>query len=101
MNKNLTEVIFIIDESGSMHGLEKDTIGGFNSLLLKQKKEEGECLVSTVLFNTINKTLHDRISINNIKELEEKDYNPSGCTALLDALGETINKINNIHKYIR
>lgn len=101
MNKNLTEVIFIIDESGSMHGLEKDTIGGFNSLLLKQKKEEGECLVSTVLFNTINKTLHDRISINNIKELEEKDYNPSGCTALLDALGETINKIKNIHKYIR
>lgn len=101
MNKNLTEVVFIIDESGSMHGLEKDAIGGFNSLLLKQKKEEGECLLSTVLFNTINKTLHDRVYLENIKELEEKDYNPSGCTALLDALGETINKITNIHKYIR
>lgn len=101
MNKNLTEVVFIIDESGSMNGLEKDTIGGFNSTITKQKKEEGKCLVTTIFFNTKNRTVHDRMDIKEIKKLEEKDYLPSGCTALIDALGETIDKIKNIHRYIR
>lgn len=101
MNKNLTEVVFIIDESGSMHGLEKDTIGGINSTLTKQKKEEGECLISTIFFNTKNRMIHDRIDIKQVNGLKEDDYLPSGCTALIDAIGDAITHIKKVHKYIR
>lgn len=101
MKKNLTEIVFILDRSGSMHGLEKDTIGGFNSLLAKQKKEKGEALVSTVLFDGEAEVLHDRIPPENIAEMTEKDYSVGGCTALLDAVGGAIHHIGNIHKYAR
>ncbi|MBR2553070.1 MAG: VWA domain-containing protein [Erysipelotrichaceae bacterium] len=101
MNKELTELVFILDRSGSMHGLEKDTIGGFNSMIEKQRKEEGDCLVSTVLFNHRSDVLYDRVSLKEIREMEEKDYTPSGCTALIDALGSAIRHIRNVHKYIR
>lgn len=97
----ITELVFIIDKSGSMQGLEKDTVGGFNAMIEKQKKEEGTCLVSTVLFDTESTVIHDRIALENIRPMEEKDYCPSGCTALMDALGGAIHHIGNIHKYIR
>lgn len=101
MNKNLTELVFILDRSGSMSGLEADTIGGFNSMIKKQKKEEGEAFVSTILFDDITEVLHDRVPIKDVKLITEKDYYVRGCTALLDAVGGAIHHIGNVHKYIR
>jgi uncharacterized protein YegL len=101
MRKGLTELVFILDRSGSMGGLEADTIGGFNSLINKQKKEEGEALVSTVLFDDKIEVLHDRISIEKMENLTENQYYVRGCTALLDAIGEAIHHIGNVHKYAR
>ena len=101
MKKNLTEVVFILDRSGSMHGLEKDTIGGFNSMLEKQKKEQGEALISTVLFDDESIVLHDRVDIQKVEPMTGKDYFVGGCTALLDALGGAIHHIGNVHKYAR
>lgn len=97
----LTEVVFILDKSGSMAGLEKDTIGGFNSTIEKQKEGEGEVIVSTVLFDDSCQVLHDRVKIQEVEEMKRKDYWPGGCTALLDAIGESIRHIKNVHKYIR
>lgn len=99
MNKNLTEIVFILDRSGSMHGLEGDTIGGFNSLLEKQKAEEGEAVVTTVLFDDKYELLHDRINIKGISPITTEDYYVRGCTALLDAIGNTISKIDNTQKH--
>ena len=101
MNKDLTEVVFIIDESGSMYGLEKDTVGGFNSTVDKQKKLKGECLVSTVMFNTRSRVIHDRVNIKSIEKMTDNDYRPSGSTALIDALGDSIRHIKMVHRYIR
>ncbi len=101
MKKNLTEIVFILDRSGSMSGLEKDTIGGFNSLISKQKKEKGEAWVSTVLFNNISTVIHDRIPIQKVDPMTDEDYCACGSTALLDAIGEAIHHIGNIHKYAR
>ena len=101
MKKNLIELVFILDRSGSMKGLEADTIGGFNSLIEKQKKEAGEVLVSTVLFDHTQEILHDRVNLSDIQPLTEKDYTVRGSTALLDAVGGAIHHIGNIHKYAR
>ena len=101
MKKDLTELVFILDRSGSMHGLEEDTIGGFNSFIEKQKDVDGECLVSTVLFNSQSKVVHDRVPLREIEEMTRKDYVPSGSTALIDAMGDAIHHIRNVHKYIR
>ena len=101
MRKNLTEIVFILDRSGSMSGLELDTIGGFNSLIRKQQKEEGEAYVSTVLFDDRTEVLHDRIDIRKVKPMTEKEYYVRGCTALLDAVGGAIHHIGNVHKYAR
>ncbi len=101
MRENLTEVVFILDRSGSMRGLESDTIGGFNSLIEKQKKEEGEAIVSTVLFDDNCEVIHDRVSISGVKKLTDKEYYVRGCTALLDAVGGAIHHIGNVHKYAR
>ncbi len=100
-DKNLTELVFILDRSGSMGGLEKDTIGGFNGMIEKQKKEEGEAFVTTILFDDKIETLHDRLNLKEIQTLTDKDYTVRGMTALLDAVGNTINHISNIHKYAR
>lgn len=100
-NNGITELVFILDRSGSMAGLEGDTIGGFNSLIEKQKKQEGICYVSTVLFDHKSEVIHDRIELNQIKALTEKEYFVRGCTALLDAIGGAIHHIANIHKYAR
>ena len=97
MRKNLTEIVFILDRSGSMSGLETDTIGGFNSMIEKQKKAEGEALISTVLFDNTSEVIHDRVSVQNI----DRDYSVRGCTALLDAIGGAIHHIGNVHKYAR
>lgn len=97
----MIEVVFILDRSGSMSGLEKDTIGGFNSMLAQQKKEDGEVLVSTVLFDNEIEVIHDRKSIHKIPDLTEKEYYVRGCTALLDAVGGAIHHIGNVHKYAR
>ena len=97
----LTEVVFILDESGSMYPLKDDTIGGFNSMLEKQRKIDGEVYVSTVLFSDRSKVIHDRIGIKEISDMKNEDYEPSGCTALLDALGDAIKHISTIHKYAR
>ena len=94
-------MVFILDRSGSMGGLEKDTIGGYNSLIEKQKKEEGEALVSTVLFDHEQEVLLDRVPLDKIKEMTEDEYYVRGCTALLDAIGGAIHHIGNIHKYAR
>ena len=99
MKKNLTELVFILDRSGSMSGLESDTIGGYNSLLEKQKKEEGEAVITTVLFDDNYQLLHDRINIKGIAPITEKEYFVRGSTALLDAVGKTINKISNAQKH--
>lgn len=99
--KQVTEVVFILDRSGSMCGLEKDTIGGFNSVLSKQKEGEGEVLVSTVLFDNKCQVLHDRLPIQKIHPITEKEYYVRGCTALLDAVGGAVHHIGNIHKYAR
>lgn len=101
MKENLTELVFILDRSGSMGGLESDTIGGFNSMLAKQQKEDGEAFVSTVLFDDKTEVLHDRIAIKDVKPLTEDEYYVRGCTALLDAVGGAIHHIGNIHKYAR
>ena len=101
MRKGLTEVVFILDRSGSMRGLEADTIGGFNSMIEKQKKEEGEAIVSTVLFDNDMEVLHDRVSLEKIAPLTDKEYYARGCTALLDAIGGAIHHIGNVHKYAR
>ena len=101
MKKNLTEIVFILDRSGSMAGLESDTIGGFNSMIAKQKQTEGEALVSTVLFDNVCEVLHDRVNIQKIAPITERDYTVRGCTALLDAIGGAIHHIGNVHKYAR
>ena len=101
MRKNLTEVVFILDRSGSMSGLEKDTIGGFNSMIEKQKREAGQALISTVLFNNNSKVLYDRVEVQKIPSMTEDDYSVYGCTALLDAIGGAIHHIGNVHKYAR
>ena len=98
---NVTELVFILDRSGSMAGLESDTIGGFNALIEKQKKEDGDCFVSTVLFDNRCEVLHDRVPLEKVKPLTDKDYTVRGCTALIDALGGAIHHIGNIHKYAR
>lgn len=97
MKKDLIEVVFILDKSGSMSGLEKDTIGGFNSLIEKQRREEGQAIVSTVLFSDISEVIHDRVDIKDIPLLTSKEYYVSGCTALLDAVGNAINYIVKKH----
>ena len=101
MEKNLTEIIFILDRSGSMAGLEGDTIGGFNAMIEKQKREQGEALVSTVLFDNNSEVIHDRVDIQRIKPMTHKEYYVRGCTALLDAVGGAIHHIGNVHKYAR
>ena len=101
MKKNLTEVVFILDRSGSMAGLESDTIGGFNGLLAKQKQEEGEAYISTVLFDDRCEVIYDRVAVDKIEPMTDKQYYVRGCTALLDAVGEAIHHIGNIHKYAR
>ena len=101
MKKNLTELVFILDRSGSMAGLEADTIGGFNAMIEKQKKQEGEAFVSTVLFANDSRVIHDRVDLKRITPMTEKEYFVGGCTALLDALGGAIHHIGNVHKYAR
>ena len=101
MKKDLTELVFILDRSGSMQGLESDTIGGFNSLLEKQKWQPGEALVSTVLFDSQSEVLHDRVQLGSVRPITDRDYFVRGCTALLDAVGGAIRHIGNIHKYAR
>ncbi len=101
MKKNLTELVFILDRSGSMSGLESDTIDGFNAMIEKQKKQDGECIVSTVLFDDESKVIHDRVSLDEIRPMTEDDYFVGGCTALIDAIGGAIHHIGNVHKYAR
>ncbi len=101
MKNNITELVFILDRSGSMAGLESDTIGGFNAMIEKQKKEDGECYISTVLFDNVSEVLHDRVKLSDIKPMTDKEYTVRGCTALIDALGGAIHHIGNIHKYAR
>lgn len=101
MKKNLTEMVFILDKSGSMSGLETDTIGGFNSMIEKQKKEEGEALVSTVLFSDESHVIHDRVDLQKIEPMTDRQYYVGGCTALIDAIGGAIHHIGNVHKYAR
>lgn len=101
MKKGLTELVFILDRSGSMGGLEADTIGGYNSLIEKQKKEEGEAYISTILFDDRCEVLHDRVPIREVKPMTDREYYVRGCTALLDALGGAIHHIANVHKYAR
>ena len=101
VKNNITELVFILDRSGSMSGLESDTIGGFNALIEKQKKQDGECYVSTVLFDNVSEVLHDRVKLSKIKPMTDKDYTVRGCTALIDAIGGAIHHIGNIHKYAR
>ena len=98
---NVTELVFILDRSGSMAGLEADTIGGFNAMIEKQKKEKGECLVSTVLFDNVSEVLHDRVRLTDIKPMTDREYTVRGCTALVDAIGGAIHHIGNVHKYAR
>ena len=101
MKKGLTELVFILDKSGSMAGLESDTIGGFNAMIDRQKKEAGEALVPTVLFSNYSVVIHDRVNIQNISMMTEKEYYVGGCTALIDAIGGSIHHIKNVHRYIR
>jgi len=101
MKNNITELVFILDRSGSMAGLESDTIGGFNSLIEKQKKQDGICYVSTVLFDNESKVLHDRVKLTDVPLMTDKDYTVRGSTALIDAIGGAIHHIGNIHKYAR
>ncbi len=101
MKNNITELVFILDRSGSMSGLESDTVGGFNAMIEKQRKEPGVCWVSTVLFDTRETVLHDRVPIEKVEPMTARDYTPGGCTALLDAIGGAIHHIGNVHKYAR
>ncbi len=101
MKKNLTEMVFILDRSGSMSGLEADTIGGFNSMIERQKKQEGEALVSTVLFSDSSRVIHDRVDVRRVAPLTDREYYVDGCTALIDAIGSAIHHIGNVHKYAR
>lgn len=101
MRKKLTEIVFILDCSGSMSGLERDTIGGFNSMLEKQKRAAGRALISTVLFNNASRVLHDRVEIGRVRPMTDKDYLACGSTALLDAIGGAIHHIGNVHRYAR
>lgn len=101
MKKGLTEVVFILDRSGSMAGLEKDTIGGFNAMLEKQRRGEGQALISTVLFSNESAVIHDRVDAREVPPLTEREYFVCGCTALLDAVGGAIHHIGNVHKYAR
>ncbi len=101
IKNGLTEVVFILDRSGSMAGLEGDTIGGFNSTIEKQKKLDGRVLVSTVLFNDETSVIHDRVDVEEVQPLSEKDYQVGGTTALLDAIGGAIHHVGNVHKYAR
>lgn len=101
MKKNLTELVFILDRSGSMSGLEDDTIGGFNAMIEKQKKEDGEAYISTVLFDNYQDVIHDRIPLRDIQPMTDQEYYVRGSTALLDAVGSAIHHIGNIHKYAR
>ncbi len=101
MKKNLTELVMILDRSGSMGGLESDTIGGHNSMLKKQAETDGEVLVSTVLFDDRSEILYDRVALSKMPQMTAKEYYVRGCTALLDAVGGTIHHIGNVHKYAR
>lgn len=101
MKKDLTELVFILDKSGSMSGLEEDTIGGFNAMIRKQKKAPGEALVSAVLFSDDSDVIIDRVPLDEVKPLTEDDYFVGGCTALIDAIGGAIHHVQMIHKYIR
>ena len=101
MKKNLTEIVFILDRSGSMAGLEDDTIGGFNAMIQKQKRESGEAFVSTILFDNYSEVVHDRMDIQKVQPMTRKEYYVRGCTALLDAVGKAIHHIGNVHKYAR
>ena len=97
----MTELVFILDRSGSMAGLEADTIGGFNAMIEKQKREPGAALVSTVLFSNESEVIHDRLPLDRVPSMTEREYFPRGCTALLDAVGGAIHHIGNVHKYAR
>ncbi len=101
MNNNLTEIVFILDRSGSMAGLESDTIGGFNAMLEKQKKEQGDALLSAVLFDNESVVLYDRVDIRKVEPMTDRQYQVRGCTALLDAIGGAVHHIANVHKYAR
>ena len=101
MKKNLTEIVFILDRSGSMAGLEGDTIGGLNAMIEQQKQEPGEAIISTVLFDTEREVIHDRVDIQKVAPMTRKEYYVRGCTALLDAVGYAIHHIGNVHKYVR
>lgn len=101
MKNNTTELVFILDRSGSMSGFEADTIGGFNSTIEKQKAQEGKVYVSTVLFDNVSEVIHDRVDIIDVKPMTRNEYQVRGCTALLDAIGGAIHHIGNIHKYAR
>ena len=100
-DNNITELVFILDRSGSMGGLEADTIGGFNGMIEKQKKEDGVAYVSTILFDNESEVIHDRAKLSEIRPMTDKDYYVRGCTALLDAIGDAVKHIGNIHKYAR
>ena len=103
MKKGLTELVFILDRSGSMGGLETDTIGGFNGMIRKQKleTEAGEALVSVVLFDDKQEVLYDRVPLSKVPDMTDKDYYVRGCTALLDAIGDAVHHLRNVHKYAR
>ncbi len=101
MKNNVTEIVFILDRSGSMAGLETDTIGGFNAMIEKQKKLDGKCYVSTVLFDNVSEVIHDRVNLKDVRPMTENEYYVRGCTALLDAIGGAIKHIGNVHKYAR
>ena len=101
MRKGLMEVVFILDRSGSMRGLEADTIGGFNSMIEKQRREEGEAYISTVLFDDRTEVLYDRVPVGRVEPMTDRQYYVRGCTALLDAIGGAIHHIANVHKYAR
>ena len=101
MKKGLTEIVFILDRSGSMASLEADTIGGFNAMIEKQKKQEGEAYVTTIVFDNVSETIHDRLPLEKVPKLTEADYAVRGCTALMDAIGGAIRHIVNIHRYAR
>ena len=101
MQKDLTEIVFILDRSGSMSGLESDTIGGFNAMIEKQKKADGKALISTVLFDHVSTVLHDRVPLERVEPMTDRDYTVRGSTALLDAIGGAIRHIANVHKYAR